>query len=491
MGLFSRRSKMQAESLGQPRSHDASQGHLIWLPGSVEVQLPGEFYHEDEIRTVYEHGSLGSPLVAVLVPDPGNAYDSNAVAVSVNGEDVGFLPREIARRVQATIATFSRAHGGRLVSCPAEIRWQDVGLQVVLLLDPVPLGLRPEAFEAPNMAATTIRLLARLDEPPPVLNGDESLTRMQFVKVEQERLEIDANYDRDPDDLPRVEHALRGLAERLTKGGDPSASVAWLSVARAVRYQRGRRDDTLSALIEALYWGRGNAAAWSELIDYISAVPRVPMLLAIFAHIPSENRVDTLSQLLLISEGHGRLTQLNAAAGERLRDGLLNMAEYEGDRAAIAALTGHAGRAAEKAGDLDAAVRYWRRAVAAGSTDPRVADRLSAWLVNGHEYQEATRVLQQALTANPSSATITERLERRLARCEDPHAPASRHPRIVAPASMPARRETLTCTECGQDFQRVITRGRKPSRCPGCAGSHAAVQERYEGNPAAAARSAR
>ena len=419
MGLFSRRSKTQAESLAQPRSHDASQGHLIWLPGSVEVQLPGEFYHEDEIRAVYERKSPGSPLVAVLVPDPGNAHDSNAVAVSVIGEDVGFLPREIAQRVQATIATFSRAHGGRLVSCPAEIRWQDVGPQLVLLLDPVPLGLRPEAFEAaPDMAAIVMRLLGRLDEPPPVLNGDESLTRMQFVKVEHERQEIDANYDRDPDDLPRVEHALRGLAERLAKAGDPSTSAAWLSVARAARYQRGRRDDTLSALIEALYWGRGNAAAWSELIDYISALPRVPMLLAIFAHIPSENRVDALSQLLLISEGHGRLTRLNAAAGERLRDGLLNMAEYEGDRATIAALTGHAGRAAEKAGDLDAAVRYWRRAVAAGSTDPRVADRLSAWLVNGHEYQEATRVLQQALTANPSSATIAERLERRLARCE-------------------------------------------------------------------------
>jgi tetratricopeptide (TPR) repeat protein len=324
------------------------------------------------------------------------------------------------------------------------------------------------------MASTTIRLLARLYEPPPVLNGDESLTRMQFVKVEQERQEIDANYDRDPDDLPRVEHALRGLAERLAKAGDPSASAAWLSVARAVRYQRGRRDDTLSALIEALYWGRGNAAAWSELIDYISALPRVPMLLAIFAHIPSENRVDALSQLLLISEGHGRFARLNTAAGERLRDGLLSMAESEGDRAVIAALTGHAGRAAEKAGDLDAAVQYWRRAVAAGSADPRVADRLSVWLVNGHEYQEATRVLQQALTANPSSATIAERLERRLARCKDPHAPASRHSRFVPPASMSVGRETLVCTECGRNFQRAITRGRKPLRCPGCANSHAA-----------------
>ena len=30
--------------------------------------------------------------------------------------------------------------------------------------------------------------------------------------------------------------------------------------------------------------------------------------------------------------------------------------------------------------------------------------------------------------------------------------------------------ETLTCNECGRDFQRVRVRGRKPTRCPKCAG---------------------
>jgi hypothetical protein len=72
---------------------------------------------------------------------------------------------------------------------------------------------------------------------------------------------------------PRVEDALRSLAGRLATAGDPFTSDAWLSVARATRYQCGRRDDTLSALIEALYWGRGNDHAWSELVDYASAAP--------------------------------------------------------------------------------------------------------------------------------------------------------------------------------------------------------------------------
>jgi hypothetical protein len=82
--------------------------------------------------------------------------------------------------------------------------------------------------------------------------------RLALTRADGEREEIEANYERSPGDLPHVEDALRSLADRLATVGDPSAPAAWLSVARATRYQPGRRDDTLSALIEAPYWGRGN-----------------------------------------------------------------------------------------------------------------------------------------------------------------------------------------------------------------------------------------
>jgi hypothetical protein len=391
----------------------------VWLPGRIEVQVAGESFHQDAIHAVEERSPPGSPLVAVLVPDPGNAHDSNAVAVYVNGEHVGFLPRDMARRVQPAIAAFSHTHGGRLVSCPAQIRWHDVGPQVVLLLDPGPLGLRPEAFETvPDMAATIGRLLVRFDEPSPHLTGGDAEARSALVRVDGEREEIDANYDRSPGDWPRVEDALRSLAGRLATAGDPSTSDAWLSIARATRYQRGRRDDTLSALIEALYWGRGNDHAWSELVDYASAAPHVPMLRALFARVPFENRAGVLSQLLRMSEGRDRLGLLYPAAGARLREELLDVAESQGDRATAAALTGYAGLAAEKAGDLDAAAAYWRRAIAAGSTDETVADRFSVGLAKRHEYKEAAQVLRQALVANPDSAEVAQRMRRRLARCE-------------------------------------------------------------------------
>lgn len=441
------------------------------MPGRIEAQVAGESFHEDAIHTVEESRSPGSSLMAVLVPDPGNAYDPNAVAVYVNGQHVGFLPRQTARSVQPAITEFSRSHGGRLVSCPAEIRWHDIGPQVVLLVDPMPLGLRPEVFDAsPEMAVAVTRLLVRLDAPPPALTACDCPARSALTGLEEQRQEIEANYDRDPDDLPRVEHALRGLAEQLSRARDPSASAAWLSVARAVRYQRGRRDDTLAALIEALYWNRGNADAWSELMEYMSAAPHVPTLLAIFTRMPFESRASVISQLLSISEGRDRLGRLHPAAGERLREQLLDLAESQGDRDTVAALMGYAGRAAERAGDLDAAVRCWRRAMAAGSTDARVADRLSGWLVSRHEYEEAAQVLRQALTAAPASANVAERLRRRLVRCEGSHVPATRYSPHLGSASNSVELETLICSECGHTFQRHRTRGRKPLRCPGCAG---------------------
>src|SRR5262245_41756935 len=126
MGLFRRRGKRQVSD-PQTRPLRLSPGQLVWLSGSVEVQVAGESYHLAGIEAADQRTAQGSPLVAVLVPEPGNVHDTYAVAVHVAGEHVGFLPRDLARQVQPALVTFSRAQGGRLVSCPAEIRWHEVG----------------------------------------------------------------------------------------------------------------------------------------------------------------------------------------------------------------------------------------------------------------------------------------------------------------------------------------------------------------------------
>ena len=202
--------------------------------------------------------------------------------------------------MQPALTAFSRANGGQLVSCPAEIRWHDVGPQVVLWLDPGPLGIADKTFQSiPDLDATLIRLLRRIDDPVPALTGVNEQGRVELASVEQLRTDTDANFDRDPEDSPRVERAFRRLAEQFAEGRDPFVTAAWLGVGRSTRYQSGHRDATLQALIEALYWGRSNADAWRELIDLASSAPHVPTLRELFARVPFEARPAVLRRTSL------------------------------------------------------------------------------------------------------------------------------------------------------------------------------------------------
>lgn len=215
-----------------------------------------------------------------------------------------------------------------------------------------------------------------------------------------------------------MEHEFRRVAGQLANDRDPLVSAAWLGVGRSTRYQKGRRDDTLQAFIEALYWNRGNADAWAEIVNYASAAPHLPTLIGIYARIPVSIRPRVLPFFVTMSHGHDRLGRMDPATGARMRTELLTLGESEQDWGTVAQLAGEAGLGAEKAGDLDTAVAWWRRAVAAGSTDEKVADRLSIWLAKRHEFREAQAVLRQALATSPQSPAIAERTQRRLERCE-------------------------------------------------------------------------
>src|SRR5664279_4333019 len=116
--------------------------------------------------------------------------------------------------------------------------------------------------------------------------------------------------------------------------------------------------------------------------------------------------------------GTDRVGKLGAEAGTRLRAGLLGLAECEADRGSLAVLCVDAGRRAAKAGDEVGAHSWWRRAVAAGSTDPGIVDRLTIWLVKESIYSEAAPALRQALAVPLEAASVRARLEKRLARCE-------------------------------------------------------------------------
>ncbi len=77
----------------------APHGETVLLPGGYRVDVAGESYYEDALEEVCGgRSSDGAYLtcVAELVPEPDNPYDANAVAVHIDGLQVGQLPRKVA-----------------------------------------------------------------------------------------------------------------------------------------------------------------------------------------------------------------------------------------------------------------------------------------------------------------------------------------------------------------------------------------------------------
>ncbi|GIG71141.1 hypothetical protein [Phytomonospora endophytica] len=389
-----------------------------WLPGRTQVDVVGESFRQDSIQRAVRDREPNGLLIGVLVPAPPFAEYPEAVAVYVQTHHVGYLAKDIARQVHPMLLRFALANSGRLPACPAQVEDSDLGLWVTLSIDPAPLGLSPELFgSSTTIAAVLDGLLHRLDQPQPYLSGLHPAARAALEVAERSCEEVDADYDRSPKAWPRLERNVRGILDELIKASDPWISRAWLALARTTRYQKGRRDDTLRAYVESVYCDRSGAEAARELLAYVAIAPTVPMFVSLYRRLPPALRVAVLPTLLGVSRGYDRYGNMDPGEGELLRSALATLATDEGDNGTLAALAADAGLRAEKGGDLRTAVARYREAVAAGSTDPGVADRYSIWLVKEGDFAEAAAVLRQALAVPDQSGTRRERMAKRLNRC--------------------------------------------------------------------------
>jgi hypothetical protein len=98
--------------------------------------IVGDMHHQEEMRRVFEHRrAKGSTTSAgQLVPEPENQYDSNAVAVVVAGERVGYLKREVAASYSPAIQQL-----GRPIECTVSIyRDQSTGGLLASFAEPLP-----------------------------------------------------------------------------------------------------------------------------------------------------------------------------------------------------------------------------------------------------------------------------------------------------------------------------------------------------------------
>jgi HIRAN domain len=133
-----------------------------WMRDGMEVQLHegredlevvGEASYQDNLWRIVggrhsPDGRVREEVYAVLVAEPDNPYDANAVAVWIQGLKVGYLSREDARRYRPGLLALEQQHGRPIalagVIAGGGMRADGPGrLGVFLEHDPADFGLRP------------------------------------------------------------------------------------------------------------------------------------------------------------------------------------------------------------------------------------------------------------------------------------------------------------------------------------------------------------
>jgi hypothetical protein len=114
MGLLDRLRAGRRESSVSTR-HEATAVSVSVLDGQDDLEVVGELAYQDALWRL-SGGTLGDrirrQIVAVLVPEPTNPYDANAIAVQIDGQVIGYLPRATAQEYLPGLQRLMSVHGG-------------------------------------------------------------------------------------------------------------------------------------------------------------------------------------------------------------------------------------------------------------------------------------------------------------------------------------------------------------------------------------------
>ncbi|HVM34542.1 MAG TPA: HIRAN domain-containing protein [Actinomycetota bacterium] len=73
--------------------------NVVLLGGQGRVEVKGESNYQDALDAICGgkcEAGHGRKVLAVLQPEPENPYDSNAIAIHVDGKLVGYMPKQAA-----------------------------------------------------------------------------------------------------------------------------------------------------------------------------------------------------------------------------------------------------------------------------------------------------------------------------------------------------------------------------------------------------------
>lgn len=95
----------------------------LWSRGKwPQVDVVGESHYKESLRSLFPaklpaDGSQSIDTTALLLPEPTNKHDPNAVMVLVQGKQVGYLAREDAARYAPVLNQLIRANLQPETSC--------------------------------------------------------------------------------------------------------------------------------------------------------------------------------------------------------------------------------------------------------------------------------------------------------------------------------------------------------------------------------------
>ena len=111
---------MWAKLFGLPGQSTTLRGHMV--RGDEFVAVVGESRYQHALRSICgrDNGQeVRHDCLAVLVPEPTNEYDPNAVYIEIAGKMVGYLSRDDAVEYKAAVQRFQV--DGKAIMCEARI----------------------------------------------------------------------------------------------------------------------------------------------------------------------------------------------------------------------------------------------------------------------------------------------------------------------------------------------------------------------------------
>jgi len=121
------------------------------LRGSETLEVVGESYYQRALKSITRwkpgDGKITRDIVAVLVPEPDNKHDKNAIAVRIDGKKVGHLSRQNAVRYGPGLRRLMAERGGPIalrgvISGGGRFSGRQGDLGVFLTHNPADFGLR-------------------------------------------------------------------------------------------------------------------------------------------------------------------------------------------------------------------------------------------------------------------------------------------------------------------------------------------------------------